>query len=203
VRVVSVDGDELIFSQARYQILDEDALRQALDASPVLVNHGDGSYGWLAETEHAPGSRRAFGSIRTEGSQLILECSTRQRLERGKALLGDLAGHRLRHLGDNFTSAKAAMRNPGTRHAPPPSGIPPEAERELLRNALAEHYDKWPDTPLPALNGRTPREAVATPDRAQVAELVKLLENGEERKRRDGLAWYDMAKIKAELGLNL
>jgi hypothetical protein len=30
---------------------------------------------------------------------------------------------------------------------------------------------------------------------------LKLLENGEEHKRRNGLAWYDVSKLKAKLGV--
>jgi hypothetical protein len=32
-------------------------------------------------------------------------------------------------------------------------------ERELLLNLKTEHYERWVDEPLPALDGRTPREA--------------------------------------------
>jgi hypothetical protein len=32
-------------------------------------------------------------------------------------------------------------------------------------------------------------------------ELLKVLQNGEEHNRREGLAWYDVSKLKAELGI--
>jgi len=134
---------------------------------------------------------------------LTLECSTRQRLERGKALLQFLAGDQLRHLDDDFTSWQSAMRD-RTPSTDPPKGsrLPPEVERELVQKVLEEHYRKWPDTPLMALDGRTPREAMATPEgRAQVVDLLKSLQNGEEHKRGDGLAWYDVSKLKAALGI--
>jgi hypothetical protein len=82
----------------------------------------------------------------------------------------------------------------------PESGIPPEVEREMVQKVMAEHYRTWPDTPLPALGGKTPRQAVATAEgRAQVADLLKLFENGEERNRREGRAWFDVSGLKAEL----
>ncbi len=134
---------------------------------------------------------------------MTLECSTRQRLERGKALLQFLVGEQLRHLDDDFTNWQSAMRDRKPSPDPPKgSGLPPGVERELVQKVLEEHYRKWPDTPLIALDGKTPREAMATPEgRAQVVDLLKLLENGEEHKRSDGLAWHDVSKLKAALGI--
>jgi len=203
-RVVSFEGDDLVFSRARYAVQDEDAVRQALDNSKAFEPEEDpAGYGWLDETEDATGGRRAFGHVQIAGGELTLECSTRQRLERGKTLLQFLAGEHLRHLDDDFTTWQSAMRDrkpsPG---APKGSGPPPEVERELMRKVLAEHYSKWPDMPLIALDGKSPREAMATPEgRAQVVDLLKLLQNGEEHKRNDGLAWYDVSKLKVELGV--
>jgi hypothetical protein len=134
---------------------------------------------------------------------LTLECTTRQRLKRGNELLRSLAGEHLRHLGDDFTSWQSAMRDRRSSPSPPkPASLPPEVERELVQKVLAEHYRQWPDVPLPALSGKTPREAAATPQgRAQVVDLLKMLENGEEHRRRDGRAWFDVSKLKAELGV--
>jgi len=204
MRVASFEGDELVFSRARYAVQDEDALRHALDQSKAFQPEEDAAeYGWLDEAEDAMGGRRAFGHLRIAGGELTLECSTRQRLERGKALLQFLAGENLRHLDDDFTSWQSAVRDGKASPGPPKgSGLPPEVERELVQKVLAEHYRKWLDMPLPALDGKTPRQAVATSEgRTQVVDLLKLLQNGEEHKRSDGLAWYDVSKLKAALGI--
>ena len=202
-RVVSMEGDELVFSRARYAVQDEDAVRQAIEQSKAFHPEDPGEYGWLDETEDATGGRRAFGHVHLGGGELTLECSTRQRLERGKALLQVLAGGHLRHLDDDFTSWQSAMRDrKASPDAPEGSGLPPDLERELVQKVLDEHYRKWLDMGLPALDGKTPREAVTTAKgRAQVLELLKLPENGEEHKGGDGLAWYDVSKLKAALGI--
>ena len=204
MRVVSFEGDELVFSHARYAVLDEEAVRGALDASNAFVQEDDpADYGWLDENEDASGGRRAYGHIHIADGTLMLECSTRQRLERGNELLRRLAGEHLRHLGDDFTPWKSAMRgHKAPPRAPKPSSLPPEVERELVAKVLAEHYARWPDMPLQALDGKTPREAATTArDRAKLVDLLKMIENGEQHKRRDGLAWYDISKLKAELGV--
>ena len=203
-RVVSFEGDELVFSRARYAVLDEEAVRRALDQSKAFLQEEDpADYGWVDEFEDAGGSRRAYGHVHLGGGELTLECSTRQRLERGKELLRELAGEHLRHQGDHFTSLQDAMRERKGAPSPPKrAGLPPQVERELLQKSFAEHYDRWLDMALPALDGKTPREAVVTPEgRAQVVDLLKALQNREEHKRRDGLVWYDASKLKAELGV--
>jgi hypothetical protein len=203
-RVVSFEGDELVFSKARYSVVNEEAVRRALDQSKAFLrDEAPDDYGWLDETEDATGGRRAYGHIHIGDGKLTLECTTRQRLKRGNELLRSLAGEHLRHLGDDFTSWQSAMRDRRSSPSPPkPASLPPEVERELVQKVLAEHYRQWPDVPLPALSGKTPREAAATPQgRAQVVDLLKMLENGEEHRRRDGRAWFDVSKLKAELGV--
>jgi hypothetical protein len=204
MQVVSFEGDEMVFSNARYAVEDEDAVHGALAQSKAFLRGEDpADYGWLDENEDAGGARRAYGHVHIGGGELRLECSTRERLERGKKLLRSVAGKHLRHLGDDFTALNAAMRDrkpaPGTAKG---SGIPPEVERELVAKVLGEHYDRWPDMPLPALDGRTPREALATAEgRAQVVDVLKLLQDREEHRRRDGQTWYDIARLKAALGV--
>ncbi|MGA2742320.1 MAG: hypothetical protein ABSG65_33390, partial [Bryobacteraceae bacterium] len=108
-------------------------------------------------------------------------------------LLGSLAGEHLRHLGDGFTGVEEALRE---------RKLPPAAQRDDLQKMLAEHYERWVDMPVPALNGKTPREAAANPEsRTQLGALLKMMQNGEEHKRRDGFAWFDVSKLKAELGI--
>ena len=65
-----------------------------------------------------------------------------------------------------------------------------------------QHYAGWPDEPLPALNGRTAREAVRTREgRLAVEELLRQFENAEERERKEGHAAYEFFDIRKELGL--
>ena len=193
-RVVSMEGDELVFSRARYAVQDEDAVRRAIEQSKAFHPEEDpGEYGWLDETEDATGGRRAYGHVHIGGGELTLECSTRRRLEAGRALLQFLAGEHLRHLDDNFTSWQSALLDRKPSPDPPKrSSLPPDVERELVQKVLDEHYTKWLDMRLPALDGKTPREAVATAGgREGVVELLKSLKNDEAR----------VSKLKAALGI--
>jgi hypothetical protein len=64
-----------------------------------------------------------------------------------------------------------------------------------------QHYADWPDQPLPALGGRTPREVVRTAKgRVEVDLLIKTMENFEHRGGGSGEC-FDFSGIRRELGL--
>jgi hypothetical protein len=204
-RMVSYEGDELVFSKARYTVLDEEALRREFDQSKVLLRSEDGAdYGWLDAAEDEKGARRSYGNLHIAGGELTLECNSRERLQRGKELLRSIAGKHLRHRDDDFTSWQAAMRDRNPEpDTSPGSDLSPEVKRQVEQQYVDEHYGKWLDLPLPALDGKTPRQAAGIPEmRAQLVDLLKFVENVEERKRRGGGTSYDVSKLKAALGVD-
>ncbi len=81
------------------------------------------------------------------------------------------------------------------------SPIQQEELDRLSREYKMRHYQSWPDEPLPALEGRTPREAVSTKEgRAEVDLLLKRMENMERRQESD--AAFDFSILRKELGLD-
>lgn len=74
--------------------------------------------------------------------------------------------------------------------------------RPIIRQYKDRHYKTWPDTPLPGLDGRTPRESAGLPAlRPRLVDLLKDMENMEERGARPGSPAYDFGWIWTELGL--
>lgn len=204
LRLSNTDGEELLFSKAVYRVIDEAAATEALRNCPEF--HAEYSqeeareyFVWLNERQ------TVMGSIRIGRDELGLECNSRQRMERGKLLLSNIAGESLRHLRDEFTTQKE-LRNraiKGHRGVKESEGkIPGEELDAAMGRFLEDHYRDWPDTKLPALGGKTPREAVRTAKgRKQVIAVLKDVENGEDRKRQAGEPFYDVARLRAELGL--
>jgi hypothetical protein len=80
--------------------------------------------------------------------------------------------------------------------------IPPEVRNKVIAEVMEQHAAKWPDMALPALGGQTPRQAVkSAAGRLKVAALLRDFENAEEHKRQAGEPFYDVARLRAELGL--
>jgi hypothetical protein len=80
--------------------------------------------------------------------------------------------------------------------------IPPEVRHKLISEYMEQHTAKWPDMALPALDGKTPRQAVKTAaGRLKVSALLRDFENIEGHKRQTGEPYCDVARLRAELGL--
>jgi hypothetical protein len=80
-----------------------------------------------------------------------------------------------------------------------PSGLSPAQERHLLGSFMASRMRRWLDEPLPALDGETPREAVAGERRDEVVRLVRGLENHADRARRRGEPAAEVSWLRTEL----
>lgn len=85
----------------------------------------------------------------------------------------------------------------------PESEIPQEVQRQILHQYLAKHYATWPEIPLPALNGKTPLEAVKDKDlRLAVIELLKSIDQLEaERIEETGGEPFDVSFLWTRLGV--
>ena len=66
----------------------------------------------------------------------------------------------------------------------------------------AGHYGTWPDHPLPALEGKTPRQAMRTQEgQAKVERLLAELEHNEQAS--PPAERYDVDELRTALGLPL
>lgn len=81
------------------------------------------------------------------------------------------------------------------------SGLSPAQEQHLLGSFMTSRMRRWLDEPLPALNGETPREAVAGERRDEVVRLVRGLENHADRARRRGEPGAEVSWLRTELAI--
>jgi hypothetical protein len=205
LQLSNTDGEELLFSKAVYRVVDHAALIAALRSHPELSKDDEGQrYVWLRGPAEEEG-RTVLGSIRIEGAELALETNSKKRHERAKRMLAELAGPALKHLRDEFTTQREMKRRAVTEPRatePVRDEIPPEVRHKLIAEYMEQHTAKWPDMAIPALDGKTPRQAVKTAaGRLKVAALLRDFENLEEHKRQTGEPYCDVARIRAELGL--
>jgi hypothetical protein len=84
------------------------------------------------------------------------------------------------------------------------SGLSVEAEEKLKEKFFDQHYREWLDSPLPALKGKTPRQAAQTKAGIQhVIDLLKDMVNGELRALKQGRKTtpYNFDWLFSELGI--
>ena len=207
LQVVNREGDALEFCNADYSVQDEPALLVKLRSLEELKEEpgkpGEAHFAWLETAAQDP--RSVYGHVQVGGGHLRLEAQSRTRLQLGRGLLEANAGPFLKHQGDSFRSLDefkqkvAASRDP---HERPERPIPAEVERELILQMKARHYATWPDEPLPALGGKTARQAMKTKSgRQAVLDLIRDMEHDEAREATAGQPAFDFAPLRKTLGL--
>ena len=137
------------------------------------------------------------GSLTLTQAELFAFCLSQERMDALVALLEDRLGSLVRFKTSRRTPLKAPVLD---EERPKKDALPKELEAQIIGKHLDEHYRRWPDLPVPALRGLTPRQAVADPaTRPLLEELLKDFENSEERQSRDGRPVYGIAKLRADL----
>jgi hypothetical protein len=208
LRVVNAEGDELEFCSAVYRVEDEESVIARFEAATQFEadNSNDAAvrtFAWLEQG--VEGLRRSYGRIEIRDGKLRLECNSRKRLAIGRQLVEKYGYGVIEHLGDSFQSLEALKREalaekPRAKGAYAP--LPPEVEREVISKVKAEHYARWVDEPLPALEGRTPRQAARSEvGRRQLEDLLRTMENAEERSRQQGGVAFDFVALRKALDL--
>jgi hypothetical protein len=200
-RIVTAEGDPMVFGKCVFDVLDERALRDALDRRAELVADPDGGYVWVEDSRD--GFTRTLGEITLEEGRLTLNVTSRQRAERGRALLAKASGAFIRHRATRYESVESAMKARASAPAMRPEELVPPAEAaRVLAGFKDGHYRAWLDVPLPALAGRTPRHAARLKTlRPRLIDLLKELENHEARAASPESPAYDFRWMWRELGL--
>ena len=200
-RLVTAEGDPLVFGKCVFDVFDERALRAALDRHGELVADPDGGYLWVEDSRD--GFTRTLGEITLEEGRLTLNVTSRQRAERGRALIAKACGAAIRHRATRYESVESAMkaRVPALAMRPE-EPVPPAEAARVLAEFKDGHYRAWLDVPLPALAGRTPRHAARLKTlRPRLIDLLKELENHEARSASPESLAYDFGWMWSELGL--
>jgi hypothetical protein len=146
-----------------------------------------------------------LGNIELTDKALVLEANSRERAERGQAILAELAGTLVGPaLMEIETLEQAMARRDGSVPQDRASDLPAELQTELVHGTLTDHYRKTLDEPIPALGDLSPRAAAqTTAGRRKVVDWLKHIENQSKSGRQpdDPMASYDFTWLWRDLGL--
>lgn len=198
----TAEGDEMVFTKSLFDVRDESALRSVLASRDDIDATDDGAFIRLEDAEDV---RRTLGTFRFADGRLVLETISSERDRDGRAWLEDVAPGLTTCRATEIETVAQALANRRERSGSGPAepdDIPVDVKEHIEQELQDEHYRTWLDLPIPALRGKTPRQAVASRSlRPRLVDLLRDLENTFERARQRGEVGYDPGWLWSELGL--
>lgn len=200
-RLYTTTGEPVVISRAVFEIRDHEAIVNAFPKIKGFERNED-QYTWY-DRRKPDGSATVLGTVKIRGNKLTLECNSKKRLERGKKLIVGAAGASVIHKADTFQDPVVAMKEYQDKPPKAPEKeLPMELQQQVYTQYMQKHYEGWFHDHIPALDNKTPLEAIKTEEGKQrVVELLKLYENGEEQNRQEGRPVYDLAWVWQRLGI--
>ena len=213
------DGEDVLFHDLRYPLasgVTQKAVAERLDRVKGFLPEGPKFWNWLATRKGRGGKAgggimldtqmegaTVLGSLELKGKTLLVTVNSAERTAKVQTLIGAAAGDLLKSPLNTIRTVdqmRADQRREGSREEA--DEIPPEIARQLMRDHLDKHYRETLDAPIPALGGKSPRQAVRTAaGREKVIDWLKMLENRSAGHVEGPIAEYDFAWMWGELGL--
>jgi hypothetical protein len=177
-------GEPVLLTTIHFRVKSWGRLREALGRQPDVEEEGKDE--WV----HLPGTgeegRRVLHTIRRgKKDRIELFARTKGMAEKGERWLKKIAGDTVEKLLMEASDPRHLWKD---RHQPAPrepsddflESVPPDQLKELYEQMYRGMYRNWADEPIPALDGRTPRQAIRTKEgRREVVELLRSYEIGE------------------------
>jgi len=134
---------------------------------------------------------------------LVAEVNWEERGKRFRKISDEVLPAGSRHLSTVLESVEAALEAYLREYpaGPPENDLNEQPEVQgLLKEHLRAHYRAWPDMKLPALKGKTPRQAMRTKDGREMVEALLL--DLEQMERREARLDEDiLPELRATLGI--
>ena len=221
----NAEGDELVLCVARYPLAagtTSNDIRSVLQAHDEFCMANTTTWNWITREKQAaaagageqPGRSLNFetwrddgalvlGDVTLEDKAVVLSVNSRQRCDRGDALMSRILSSRV---GKPSIKTETIEQMMASRDAAEPQAVEISEEEKcaVIHEQMDRHYRSVLDEPVPALGGVTPRAAVKTDSgRIKVAEWLKMMENSTAKSgdHNSAMASYNFGWLWKELGL--
>ena len=165
---------------------------------------------WIKEgnAQHSEWTSTVLGHIEVRGDRMSVEVNSRSRSETIQEEIATRLGERAVLIGNVIESVEQQLAGRAVEGKSSSRSVRRSEFEELQRSPEvqamlthmnAEHWRTWPDTPLPALRGATPRQAAKTPGGRELLEVLLL--DFSARDDTSTVMRPDVAALRRELGL--
>lgn len=207
VQLTTPEGDDIVFTSAHYRHAAQEEisalLQQADDFDLEDVDGDPLNFIWLETrpkaAQFAPLDRRLLAHLTLTASKLEVEAFSHRRLTNCRQRLAQLVGDHIQLVDIQVKDMDEALRESSPAEPVEPYIPPPEVVAELEEKMLRQ----WLEESIPALDGKTPREAMKTAEgRQQLLELFDYIERMQKNvPSAPGMFSPDYRKAKKMLGL--
>jgi len=179
-RLCNTDGEDLVWHTASFGSGDEREVRNALlRRKDVEYDADEDEFSWIRDTTDDPkvmGDLLRLGRIEFIADELILTVNSAERLGGARKWLEKLPGVRFRGVTTRRVDEPDEDRPMDEKVSQPePVEMTPEFT-SAVQDTMDRHYMAWLDGPLPALGGRSPRQACRTSaGRQKVAMMIRTI----------------------------
>lgn len=202
IKLHTTSGEPMLISKALFEIKDIEAVTKGLPKIKGF-EQGKDAYTWY-DKRNKEGSATILGTAEIKDNKLILESNSKKRLEKGKKLILNALSDAVVHKIDTFQDLMEAMKSvKDSALEKPKNELPMELQQQVYTQFMQKHCEKWLKDKIPALDGRTPMQAIKTEEgKRKVIDLLKSFENIEEHNRKEGRPHYDLSRMWERLNVN-
>jgi hypothetical protein len=219
----NTDGDPLLLHTARYDISSFERAFDALKDLELKVTHrpekelidkttpAKAHIHWMKKRKTTLGEElTTIATLTLSDLTLVVDTNSEKRAKRIQKEIAKRLGDDAVYIGTEIKSTegmlKAAAKDRGntqqvgeSEHERLMRESP--AARRLVKEFMEKHWAAWPDTPLPALRGMTPRNAAKDPLGRELLESLLLSFESEAESENHELQRIDTDKLRQELGM--
>lgn len=203
--VNNTDGDPLVFCTDRFDI--QGSVEELIDSLAAIegaeVDHADESkeiaFTRPGNKMHKQWPNTILGRAVVNGARLLVETNSLARADALRKRIEKAAGARVKYRLRDVRDLEHVLDDPSIARTPAPE--PPPEARAALREVMERMRDAWVDERIPALSGRTPRQAATSPTlKPRLVALLKQFEMHEAA--RPDADRYDVGRLWRALGLD-
>ena len=176
--ILNTDGHQMVHRQLTYRVINPAAALAAFDECPTLQARHDGHRVWhlVRDTANQQDAIIAVLGLGTDDDELTVSVNSAERAREARALLSQLLPD-----AELIADREPPPSAPSEHTADSPPLLENPAVLQALDEFIRQHEQRWLDDAIPALGGRTPRQAAQDPvERITLQRLLRTFpETGE------------------------
>jgi hypothetical protein len=169
-RLQNTDGENLVFHRIRWRVGASHLVGAALERAGLQADEGEPA--WRLVRDSTNRGNTIVASLRLVGDELTGEVNSEPRADELRALIATVLPDAV-VLDVEARSVEDALADFDPADASPGPDLGDPGLRQVLAEFIADQERRWLDESIPALGGRTPRDAAGDPiGREQLEQLL-------------------------------